>query len=186
MANVYLLRGDLNWDLANFPAIPGADTQPSLDVPNRDGLLEKAAASYGQVLDSTLGANLDDVFYARTGLAAIAENQAQWDKAKLQYQAIIDASNMTAGYKAYAKERIERLPEIQSTVLLVPPPAVAATTGAGYFSSDCSIWATCSQYVTSNFACSGLDTTCQDSTLSRTQLQLLPIQFFSLYFSGGA
>ena len=131
LANAYLLRGDLNWDLANFPALPGAETQPALDVPNRDGLLEKSAASYQQSLDPTLAANLDDIFYAHTGLAAIAENQSQWDKAKQQYQAILDAPNMTVGYKDYAKSRIERLPELQSNVLLVPPPQVPTSVPFG-------------------------------------------------------
>jgi len=124
LANANLTRGDLNWTLANFPALPGADTQPSLAVPNRDALLAQAQASYQRVIDSAGGTD-DDLFYARLGIAAVAENLHQWDKAREQYNAIANSAKMATSYKEYATEQLSRIAEYESTPLIVAPPAVA-------------------------------------------------------------
>ena len=128
LANAFLARGDLNWLLANFPDVPGSDTLPStLQIQNHDSLLDEARASYEKVLEPAYSTSPSDVFYARIGLAAIDENQAQWDKAKAQYQAIADAADMPASFKDYSGERIAQLPQLQSAALIVPqppPPAV--------------------------------------------------------------
>jgi len=127
LANAFLARGDLNWQLANFPDVPGSDTLPAtLQIQNHDSLLEQARASYEKVLEPAYSGSPTDVFYARVGLAAIAENQGQWDKAKAQYQAITDAADMPAAFKEYAGERIAQLPQLQTAALLVPQPPVAS------------------------------------------------------------
>ena len=126
LANAYLARGDLNWELANFPELPGSQTLPSdLQITNRDGLFEQARTSYEKVLDPAYAASSTDVFYARMGLAAVAENVGQWDQAKSQYQAIVSTANMPDSFKQLAETRLADLPKYQTPVLLVAPPAVA-------------------------------------------------------------
>lgn len=130
LADAYLARGDLNWTLANFPELPGAQTLPSnLQLTNRDIFTEQARSSYEKVLDPQYSGSSTDVFYARMGLAAVAENLGQWDQAKLQYEAIRDAANMPDSFKEVASTRLTDLAKAQTPVLLVPPP-VAATTPA--------------------------------------------------------
>jgi hypothetical protein len=126
LGNAFLGQGDLNWMLANFPELPGAETLPSnLQIQNRDGLLDQARSWYEKVLEQGNSAAPSDVFYARLGLAAIAENQSQWDKAKAQYQSITDAADMPASFKEYATERLAQLPQLQTPALIVPRPPVA-------------------------------------------------------------
>lgn len=122
LSNAYLARGDLYWTLANFPALPGSETQPSLDVPNRDGVLEQARSWYQKVIDQGNAATLDDQFYARVGLAAVAENLRQWDKARDQYNAIANSGSMTPSYKQYATERLAQSSQYETTPLIVPAP----------------------------------------------------------------
>jgi hypothetical protein len=121
----YLDRGNLNWALANFPETPGATTLPSSEqLTNRDAFLDQARASYQKVLDPAYKASVENVFAARMGLAAIAENQGKWDEARTQYQAIADASNMPASFKELAERRASNLTKYQTPALLVPAPTV--------------------------------------------------------------
>jgi predicted negative regulator of RcsB-dependent stress response len=122
----YRDRGDLNWALANFPETPGSTTLPSSQqLTNRDAFLDQAKASYEKVLTPAYNASAENVFAARMGLAAIAENQGKWDEAKSQYQAIADAANMPASFKELAGKRLSNLTKYQTSALLVPPPEVA-------------------------------------------------------------
>lgn len=126
LADAYLARGDLNWTLANFPELPGAETLPSnLQLSNRDPFMEQARSSYEKVLDPQYSGSTTDVFYARMGLAAVAENMGQWDQAKSQYEGIRDAANMPESFKQLANTRLTDLTKAQTPVLLVPPPLVA-------------------------------------------------------------
>jgi tetratricopeptide (TPR) repeat protein len=126
LANAYLARGDLNWSLANFPDTPGAATLPAqLQISDRSGLADQARSSYEKVLVPPYSGSTTDVFYARMGLAAVAENQGQWDQARAQYQAIKDGANMPDSFKEIAGTRLGVLPKVQTPVLLVPPPVVA-------------------------------------------------------------
>jgi hypothetical protein len=132
LANAYLARGDLNWELANFPEMPGSQTLPTdLQLTNRDGLFEQARSSYEKVLDPSYSASTTDVFYARMGLAAVAEDLVQWDQAKSQYQAIGAVANMPESFKQLANTRLADLPKLQTPVLLVPPPVVAPAPASG-------------------------------------------------------
>jgi hypothetical protein len=127
LANAYLARGDVNWTLANFPDLPGASTLPAqLQMSNHETFVEQARASYAKVLEPPYSGSETDVFYARMGLAAVAENQAQWDQAKAQYQAIRNAPNMPPSFVEIAATRLGNLTKMQTPVLLVPPPVVAA------------------------------------------------------------
>lgn len=123
LADAYLIRGDLNWTLANFPELPAAETLPSnLQLTNRDAFMEQARSSYQKVLDPQYSGSTTDVFYARMGIAAVAENMGQWDQAKSQYEAIRDAANMPQSFKEVAGTRLADLAKDQTPVLLVPPP----------------------------------------------------------------
>jgi hypothetical protein len=127
LTSAYLSRGDLDWTLANFPELPGAETQPALKVSNREALLDQARASYEKVLEPASSPTPFDIYYARMGLAAIAENQGQWAKAKEQYQAISSAANLPDAFKEDARVKALRLEKIQSPVLIVQAPVAAAT-----------------------------------------------------------
>jgi hypothetical protein len=136
-AQALLYKGDLNFQLANLPALPGAATQPSL-LPDQKpaDLLESAEAAYSQVLSDCP----DDIFAvtsAHFGLAAIAEDRAvtdraQWDVAGQQYQAIIDGKSARA-FKTLAAQRLNLLGQLQQPVLtdvapLQPPGTTRPTT----------------------------------------------------------
>jgi hypothetical protein len=125
-AQALLYKGDLNFQLANLPALPGAATQPSLQPDQKPAeLLDSAEAAYSQVLSDCA----DDIFAvtsAHFGLAAIAENRAvtdpaQWDIARQQYQAIID-SNAAQAFRALAGLRLNLLAQLQQPVLTDVPP----------------------------------------------------------------
>jgi len=121
IARGYLAKGDMNWDLANAPDPAGSTTRPELKVQNRDGLLDEARDAYSRVLEAPFSDDPLNVFTARMGLAAIAENQHKWDVAKAQYQAIADSS-MPASFKELARKRIIELPDLEKQPILNPAP----------------------------------------------------------------
>ncbi|HXE52852.1 MAG TPA: hypothetical protein VN541_07560 [Tepidisphaeraceae bacterium] len=121
LASAWRARGELDWKLANLPDPPGADTQPVLAVGNKDTLLSDSRSAFEQVLQPQYSTAVEDVFAARLGLAAIAENQNQWDKAREQYQGIADAANMPDAFRQYARDQIGELPKYEHPVYLGPP-----------------------------------------------------------------
>lgn len=111
-AHALLAKGDLSYEMANFPELPGAATQPALrPSESTDDLLSAASDAYTQALQ-TYGDVPNVAVAARFGLAAVAENRGQWDAARDQYQAII-ASDAAQPYKDYAKTRLDILPQLQ-------------------------------------------------------------------------
>jgi tetratricopeptide repeat protein len=132
IARAYLSQGELDWRLANMTDPPGAATRPELKISNRDGLLSAASEAYAKVLDAPYSSDALNVFSARMGLAAIAENQGKWDEAKKQYQAITDASSFPKSFKELASSRIKELPNLQNAPVLNPPvePTPASTAPA--------------------------------------------------------
>ena len=123
-AQALLLRGDLNFTMANLPQLAGAATQPSLrpDQPTGD-LLNSAADAYGQVLQEFPS---DDfaATSAHFGLAAVAEDRAgasgdpqQWETARLQYQAIVDGGASPA-FRSLAMERLKSLALVQQPLTI--------------------------------------------------------------------
>jgi hypothetical protein len=124
IARAYLARADVDWKLANMSDPPGATTRPELKINDRDSLLNEAKSSFSKVLDPPYSQNALDLFTARMGLAAIAENQGIWDEARKHYQAVIDAAGLPSGFKDVAREHLDHLSGIQKPALLVPAPEV--------------------------------------------------------------
>jgi len=122
LANTYLAQAELDWKLANLPEFPGADTQPSLRMSNRESLLDESRSWYQKVLDPPSTPDPLQVYTARLGLAAIAEDLRQWDQARQQYEAIDSTPGIPTPSKDYAKARLTQLPDEQKPVLIVPPP----------------------------------------------------------------
>jgi hypothetical protein len=140
MAEANLAKGDLNWIMATLPPVPGATTNPSLQVvkdPNQ--LLDAAADAYRAIL-SNYSNNRAAVVAAHFGLAAIAENQRKWDIAEGEYKAILAIPNLAKSYADQAQRRLDELALLkQSPIIAQPatlpalPPTVAApTTGPGF------------------------------------------------------
>jgi hypothetical protein len=121
LAENWIAQGDLNWTLANLPELPGAATQPALQLPrDPQQLLKNAKEAYQTVLDKYPDQQRA-VIAARFGLAAIAENMAEWDTAQNQYNAIAQIPNIAQAYLTQAKFRLDRLPEIRQTPILAEP-----------------------------------------------------------------
>ncbi|HWE03756.1 MAG TPA: hypothetical protein VG326_15235 [Tepidisphaeraceae bacterium] len=119
-AMALLTRGDLNWQMAIAPALP--TTQPaSKDPRSSDDYLSSAETAYNEVTRPPQDANHAAVVSARFGLAAIAENRHQWDKAGGFYQQIIDDSSAGSEFKEFAKSRQENLKLLEKPVLLGKP-----------------------------------------------------------------
>jgi hypothetical protein len=120
-AQALLYKGDLNFQLANLPPLPGAATQPSLQPDEKpQELLENAEAAYSQVLAECPNETFA-VTAAHFGLAAIAENRAvtdpsQWDNARQHYQAVLDGKAAQA-FKSLAAQRLNLLGQLQQPIL---------------------------------------------------------------------
>jgi hypothetical protein len=125
-AQALLYKGDLNFELANLPPLPGAATQPSLGPDEKpQELLDHAEAAYSQVL-SDCPDELFPVTAAHFGLAAVAENRAmtdhsQWEVARQHYQSILD-SGAAPAFKNLASQRLALLTQLQQPVLTDVPP----------------------------------------------------------------
>jgi uncharacterized membrane-anchored protein YhcB (DUF1043 family) len=116
-AQALLTRGDLFWTLANLRQIPGATTQPLLQLPKTsEDYLQSAQDAYQQVI-STYPNQKTAVVAANFGLGAIDENRGQWADAEKIYDQIknSDADKM---YKDLADARIKLLPEMERRLLL--------------------------------------------------------------------
>jgi tetratricopeptide (TPR) repeat protein len=114
LAQAWVVRGDLNWQLANFPSLPGAATRPELntDKPS-DEYLSAAADAYGKVLQPPLNEDRESVTAARLSLANIAENRGQWDKAKEYFQQVADDSAAGKGFQDWAKICLDDLKAVE-------------------------------------------------------------------------
>ncbi len=96
-------RGDLNWIIANFPALPGATTQPTLATPKpAEAYLEEAQSSYDQVLKDYANQPISRAS-ARLGLGAIAENRGYFDAAIKDYQTLVDDTATPAAFTLVAQ-----------------------------------------------------------------------------------
>jgi hypothetical protein len=135
-AEALAARGDLYWIMGNLPELPGAATQPTLQMPRApEQYLADAADVYNQVLrqhsDRTIPA-----LTALFGLANIAENQGQWDVARTQYESIVARKDAPQVYKDMARQRAQLLPQLQEPVFTgnfgtpPPPPTTLPDTAA--------------------------------------------------------
>jgi len=118
LAEASIADGDLNWHLANLPPIPGSATRSSLNLPETpDAYLKRAQDAYQFVLNNYP----DDHFAAAAahfGLAAIAEDRNDWNTAQSHYNAVINDPAAYESYKTIARERLDRLAEIQKPVFV--------------------------------------------------------------------
>ncbi len=111
-AHALLMKGDLSFEMSNLPELPGASTQPALrPAESVDDLLSAASDAYSQALQTYPDISTVAVA-ARFGLAAVAENQSNWDAARQQYQAII-SSDASQPYKDYAQKRMDLLEQLE-------------------------------------------------------------------------
>jgi hypothetical protein len=114
-AQALLDKGDLNFEMANFPELPGASTRPALrPAESEDTLLSGAADAYSQVINGYADQKFA-VAASRFGLAAVSENRGNWDDAKKQYQAILD-SDADQPFKDMANQRMALLPQLSQPV----------------------------------------------------------------------
>lgn len=85
---------------------------------DRTDFLKRAADLYQQVYDKTSGRRGQEflTLNALYGLAAVAEGRQDYDKAKGIYEQITKLADANAlpGHAALAKERIEKLPDLQT------------------------------------------------------------------------
>jgi hypothetical protein len=119
-AEAMLARGDLNWTAASLPPVPGAATQPTLQMKPPKEYLATAAESYQAVAN-----NYPDVIHAdiaaRFGLAAIHEQRGEWDQAKSLYEKIAADTGKMNAYKRLAEERLRVLPQLRQPVIMGKP-----------------------------------------------------------------
>jgi hypothetical protein len=121
IAEARLVQGDLNWHLANLPDFPGATTRPELALPKPDEqYLNAAADAYRAVLNGPTPP-VESATSARLGLAAVHENRREWDKAKEQYQKVVDDTAAPKPLKDLAAQALSRLETLRRTPLMVPP-----------------------------------------------------------------
>ena len=127
-AEAMLARGDLHWTAARLPEVPGAATQPALQMKSRKEYLSSAAEAYQAVVNGYTDVTHADMA-ARFGLAAIHEERGEWDAAEKMYKSIVaDSGNITA-YNGLAEGRLNILPTLRQPVIFGKPttePALAS------------------------------------------------------------
>lgn len=139
LSEVSITRGDLNWTLANLPPLAEAATRPTLNLPQTSkDYLEQASNAYKQVLEQYSDQTMA-VAAAHFGLAAIAENNEDWDTAAKQYEQIKQMKGIPQAYVDQATVQLGHLDQLKQPVYLAPPatlpspatqPAAAAPTTA--------------------------------------------------------
>jgi len=127
MAAALVSQGDLNWLVATLPSVPAATTRPSLNLePEPTKALDLSEKSYQQVLGH-YGEQRISAIAARFGLAAIAENNKDWTKARTYYDTIANAPDTPTALKTQASVRLTILARLQNPVLLAKPATQPAT-----------------------------------------------------------
>ncbi|MEA2736447.1 MAG: hypothetical protein QOE14_2898 [Humisphaera sp.] len=115
-----LTRGDLNWTASSLPELPGAATQPSLQMKSQKEYLSTAAEAY-----QTVAGNYPDITHAdiaaRFGLAAIHEQRGEWDAAKSVYEKIVADTAKITPYKQLAETRLHLLPTLRQPLITGKP-----------------------------------------------------------------
>jgi hypothetical protein len=127
LSEAEVARGDLNWTLANLPALPGATTRPALRPPQtEDEYLKQAGEAYYALLQKYPNEWMAAVS-AHFGLAAIAENQGNWDAARKEYSAVSQKKNIPQTFRDQADARIDDLEKLQEPVVLGHPATLPTT-----------------------------------------------------------
>jgi hypothetical protein len=123
-AEAYVVQGDLNWTIANLPPLAAATTQPTLQLAAPADALDAAQKSYEKVI-RVYSDQPTTVTSARFGLAAICENQSEFDKAGKIYTEIKDDASTRAVDKTLADIRLKSLAEIRKPLYIAPTTAPA-------------------------------------------------------------
>jgi len=109
LAEARLARGDLYWQLANYPQFVEDATRPSLKLDKSpNDFLDAAAKEYQNVASDAKAPALSRTS-ARFSLAAVAENRGKWDEAKAQYQSIADDQGVDPSFRTEARKRLAML-----------------------------------------------------------------------------
>jgi hypothetical protein len=117
-ADALVLRGDLNWTLANMPPIPGATTQPALGLPHSPAeYLDNAEGAYQEVLKD-YNSQMVPKATALLGLAAIEENRGGWDKAAGYFSTLVSDPAMAETFKAMARHGLGVIPQLRNPAYL--------------------------------------------------------------------
>src|SRR5688572_2922948 len=119
-AEAMLTRGDLNWTAASLPPVPGAATQPSLQMKPSKEYLATAAEAYQTVASSYSDITHADIA-ARFGLAAIHEQRGEWDQAKAIYGKIAADTSKLGAYKELAEARLTAVDTLRQPVIMGKP-----------------------------------------------------------------
>jgi hypothetical protein len=129
-AQARLLRGNLYWDLANLPEMPGAATQPTLRLGEASNdLLSKAFDEYNAVAGNPeYAAAYDVVSSARLGLAAIAENRDDWVTARKDLEDVKNDPHAPAISVEAANLQLMGMIQVQSPIYVAPPQGIPAAT----------------------------------------------------------
>lgn len=126
-AAAYLTRGDLYWTAANLPELPEATTRPTLkmDVPASE-YLTRAQEAWQKVVNN-FADQPQIVTNAKFGLAAIAENNSQWDVAAKLFQDIKADPKTIATFVNLADAQLQRLEMIRTPLYMAPATQPAST-----------------------------------------------------------
>jgi len=122
-AEALIARGDMYWYVANLPPSPGSSTQPSWRLnDSASALLQKSWDAYEEVLkNSTYADQSESLAIAHLGVAAIAENRADWPAAKTELEAVANDSKAMQVLVTNAKMQLRMLPQLQNKMYLIPP-----------------------------------------------------------------
>jgi hypothetical protein len=137
-AEAMLARGDLNWTAASLPSVPGAATQPSLQMKPPKEYLATAAEAYQTVANSYSDITHADLA-ARFGLAAIHEQRGEWDQAKQIYEKIAADASKLGAYKQLADARAKAVDVLREPVIMGKPATEPAMPDMSQFSSTTQI-----------------------------------------------
>jgi hypothetical protein len=129
-AEAMVARGDLNWVMSNLPPLPGATTQPVLQMPmSPEEYLAAAESVYQQVLTEHPDRQMS-ALTARFGLASVAENRNNWDLARQQYETIRSNPDAPRVFREWANIRLQMLPMLQEPIFTGTLPARTAEPGS--------------------------------------------------------
>jgi hypothetical protein len=116
LAQAGVLRGDMNFIMANIPPMPVSTTSTSRPAIDREMHLSLASSAYQDVVDKYTDQPIP-VISARLGLAAIMENRGNFDEAKKNYESVLMYSEASPMFKRLAEAHIAQLPKLKLPLL---------------------------------------------------------------------
>ena len=120
LAQATLTSGDLALALYQVPVLPGATTNEALRPAasaTPESLLNDATAAYQKIVDKYNDQPLI-LAGAQMGLATVAEEKREFDKAKDNYTKVIKNEAVPASVRSLAQARLDTLKNIQSPAIL--------------------------------------------------------------------